>query len=153
MFFQIFYIFIFSNFSKTKQTVIFRIFPDFFIFVMKGDGLTKFSLVFKKNRGGKAPKISRLDGVLRGNIYVILKEISSVALLSPACSYIFYQFCPLSIRLCDKNWYFPSIIAFFKDLRNWTNFSEKITLIWKKLHSQYISSWDLGQFFSIDKYI
>ena len=52
---------------------------------MKGDGLTKFSLVFKKNRGGKAPKISRLDGVLRGNIYVILKEISSVALLSPAC--------------------------------------------------------------------
>ena len=33
------------------------------------------------------------------------------------------------------------------------NFSEKITQFWKKLHSQYTSFWDLGQFFSIDKYI
>ena len=75
---------------------------------MKGDGLTKFSLVFKKNRVGKAPKISRLDGVLRGNIYVILKEISSVALLSPACS---NYYCGDKISTNVKSSQFGTIIC------------------------------------------
>jgi len=67
--------------------------------------------------------------------------------------FIFHQFYPLSIRRCDKKCYHLPIFGFFMIWQILVNFSEKITQFWKKLHSQYTSFWDLGQFFSIDKYI